>query len=123
MRPLGTSQQGHTGGWLSRARWGQVDLHLLVSEQLHTSLAMGPAVPVSKDARGRLQSGADGAAHSPDVGSRVFLPCHWHCSRKGQPRDFLMRAAYTSCRLPSASVRCSVAVSAYPVGQCSRPSG
>ena len=46
MRPLRTGQQGRTCGWLSLAGWGEMDLHLLVSEQLHASPAMGPPAPV-----------------------------------------------------------------------------
>jgi hypothetical protein len=69
MRSLRTRQQRHPRGWLSLAGWGQMNLHLLVSEHLLASPAMGSSAPVSKDARGQLHPGADGAAHSPAVAS------------------------------------------------------
>src|SRR3989442_13587929 len=46
MRPLRARQQGRTCGWLRLAGWGEMDLPLLVSEQLHASPAMGPPAPV-----------------------------------------------------------------------------
>src|SRR6266568_5810607 len=52
MRPLRTGQQGRTCGWLSLLRWSQVDLHLLVSEQLPASSAMGAPAPVSPEQGG-----------------------------------------------------------------------
>jgi hypothetical protein len=39
----------HPRGWLSLAGWGQMDLHLLVSEQLPASPPMGPPAPVSPE--------------------------------------------------------------------------
>lgn len=46
MRPLRTRQQGRTRGWLNLAGWGEMDLHLLLSEQPYASPAMGPPTPV-----------------------------------------------------------------------------
>ena len=48
MRPLRTRQRARTRGCLSLAL-GQMDLHLLVSEHLHASPAMGPSAPVSPE--------------------------------------------------------------------------
>ncbi len=46
------------------------------------------------------------------LGFFVALPSHWQWWRKGQGRQLRMLAAYTTRRLPSASLRCSCATSA-----------
>jgi hypothetical protein len=53
----------------------------------------------------RDQRRADATAHLSGRGFKVSLPCHWHCSRRGQGRQLRMLAAYTTRRLPSASRR------------------
>ena len=123
MRKLGTREQGRRRFWLRLAGCGQVDLHRLMREHLDASPAMGSLTPVSKDAREQPQPGVDGAGHSPHVASACSCHSTGTALSLGQPRDFRMRAAYTSRRLPSASVRCSVAESTCPAGQSSRPSG
>ncbi len=50
-------------------------------------------------------------------GFAVAPPFHWHCSRSGQGRQRRMRAAYTTRRLPSASLRRSWTTSFCPAGQ------
>src|SRR6266566_377426 len=57
------------------------------------------------------------------LGFFVALPSHWHWWRNGQERQLRMLAAYTTRRLPSASLRCSCATSEWPAGQCTVPSG
>ncbi len=45
----GTAGARNARFWRSLAGWGQMDLYLLVSEQLHASPAMGPPAPISPE--------------------------------------------------------------------------
>ena len=84
-----------------------LDLDALIAQELDTGASVDSTTPVLPEER-RIPNDQrmEQDAHAGS-GLRVSLPCHWHCSRRGQGRQLRMLAAYTTRRLPSASLRCS----------------
>ena len=94
----------------------------LYAQELDTGASVDSTTPVLPEERRvpndkRMEQDAHAGS-----GLRVSLPCHWHCSRRGQGRQLRMLAAYTTRRLPSVSLRCSCGISFWSAGHRSVPS-
>ncbi len=113
--------KGVTAGLAGRA--GSIWISRALAVQLQTCPPMLPPAPVTRSRRGAEPMARGCSSTLTWRGFLVALPCHWHCPRRGQGRQLQMLAAYTTRRLPSASLRRSWATSDWPAGQRKVPSG
>jgi hypothetical protein len=123
MRALRTGEGYRCENRANREILPSLHLHPLGTQQLFARPSMVPPTPITPEQGcGTDHQGMPQDTHLARLfGGAALRTLHW--SRREQGRQLLMLAAYTTRRLPSASLRRSCATSDWLAGQRSVPSG